>query len=147
MAITDGYVIRQGGYYLIEDMSVPYAIASDGTVTLIGKGGSGGGGGQTDGLTNAQLRSQPVIATPLMQSSGNMSVQIQGGNSEVSLDSQPCSQITISNSSDADITVSQSGQGFTVIARSYFTFFGLNNANELAVYSPADVSISLRWEG
>lgn len=61
MAITDGYYINQGGYYKAEDGSGPYAIADDGTATLIGSGGGGGGGDipnplpVSGPLTNAQL--------------------------------------------------------------------------------------------
>lgn len=43
MSIIDGYSMGNGGYYKTSDMSGPYSIADDGTPTLIGAGGGGGG--------------------------------------------------------------------------------------------------------
>lgn len=209
MAITDGYVIMQGGYYLAEDMSGPYAIGSDGSVTLIGSdGGGGSGGGQTDGLTDAQLRASPVPVTgggltddqlraspvpvtggltdaqlrasaipvtgaltdaqlrasaltvtggltnaqlraapietvPSMSSGGNVTVNVTS--TAAALPDHPARQITICNSSETDITVTQDGNPLVVIARSYFTFSGVSNTNQLSLESTTDETVYVRW--
>lgn len=45
MAVDKKYVSGRGGYYDSTDNSGPYAVASDGTATLVSGGGGGGGGG------------------------------------------------------------------------------------------------------
>lgn len=191
MAITDGYVIMQGGYYLAEDMSGPYSIGSDGSVTLIGSDGGGGGGtgggltdaqlratpvpvtgGLTDaqlrasaipvtgaltdaqlrasaltvtgGLTNAQLRAAPIETTPARGTGGNIAVAVT--ETATALPSNACRKITISNSSATDVSVIQDGAPFVVIAKSYFTFFGVSNTSDLELQSETDVNVSVRWE-
>lgn len=192
MAITDGYVIMQGGYYRAEDMSGPYAIGSDGSVTLIGSDSGGGGGGQTDGLTDAQLRASPVPVTgggltddqlraspvpvtggltdaqlrasalsvtggltnaqlraapietvPSVSSGGNVTVNVTS--TAAALPDHPAKQVTICNSSETDITVTQDGNPLVVIARSYFTFSGVSNTNQLSLESTTDGTVYVRW--
>lgn len=142
MSIIDGYTLGNGGYYRNSDMSGPYSIAPDGTVTLLGSGGSEGG--QTDGLTDAQLRASALDTVPSMTSGGNIAVTVRA--QSVALPSHDCRQITVSNSSDSDVSVSQSGVAFIVMARSYFTFFGLTNTNQLSLSSAIEAAVSVRWE-
>lgn len=151
MAIADGYVIQHGGYYRIKDMSGPYSIAEDGSATLIGAGGAGSG--SSGGLTNAQLRADPVEVHPGFKSGGNLVVNTNAdATSFVPFASQACAQVTVVNDTDVTLEVQQDGAGAAcpVLAQSSFTFFGVSNANQLGVRRKdegADVlEVCARWE-
>lgn len=150
MAIADGYVIMHGGYYRIADMSGPYSIAEDGSVTLLG---SGSGGGSSGGLTNAQLRADPVEVHPGFKSGGNLSIDTSSdGVGFVALPAQVCAQVTIVNDTDVTLEVRQGGAGAAcpVLAQSSFTFFGVSNADQLSVRrkdaGTEPLSVCARWE-
>lgn len=158
MAIDQKYQQGAGGFFDITDGSGPYAIDSAGDATLIGSGG--GGGGTTGGLTNAQLRATPVpvsgpatdaqlratplVTTPKLASGGNRRVGVTTDN--VALAAQACSQVTIINRMDTDIIVTIGGNELDIMARSYFTFFGISNLSVLGLKGSEAGTISLRWE-
>lgn len=133
MAIDPKYAQGPGGFYNVIDGSGPYSIASDGTATLIGAGGDGGSSG---GLTNAQLRADPVEVHPGFSTGGNLSVSTAAdGTGFVAFPAQACAQLTVVNDSDVTFEVRQAGAGVAcpVLAQSSFTFFGVSNASQLSV--------------
>ncbi|AXF52935.1 MAG: hypothetical protein [Caudoviricetes sp.] len=174
MAVDPKYVQGPGGFYDSSDGSGPYSIDSTGAATQIGAGGggSGGGGGLTNtelraspvpvsgpltdaqlrasGIavtgpaTDAQLRATPLVTTPKLTSGGNRRVNITTAN--VALAAQACSQVTIINRMDTDIVVTIGGNELDIMARSYFTFFGIANLSALGIKGSEAGNISLRWE-
>lgn len=115
-----------------------------------------GGGGLVQGLTDDQLRASAVSVKPVMATSGNLTATTTSGSNGstfVALPSQACTQVTVCNNTGVNIEVQQGGSGgvLTVFVGSYYTFFGLTNANQLAVRradqsaSPT-VSVQARWE-
>lgn len=106
--------------------------------------GGGGGGG---GLTNTELRASPVPMKPVLTAGGNISVDLTAGDDSV-IPSQACTQVTIANPDTDDIVnVIQGGVAFPVFPRSYVSFFGITNANQLTLNCPASaVTVGVRWE-
>ena len=102
--------------------------------------GGGGGGSSTD---------FPTSIEPKLSSGGNITVAATSS-SATAFASQTCSQLTVINNQTSAITVTQAGVGVPVLPNTYFTFFGLTNANELSVKlasGAAGATIGARWEG
>lgn len=158
MAIDQKFQQGPGGFYDITNGSGPYSIDSTGAATLIGSGGggSGGGGGLTNAelratpvpvsgpATDAQMRATPLVTTPKLSSGGNRRVNVTTDN--VALAAQACSQVTIINRMDTDIVVTIGGNELDIMARSYFTFFGIANLSALGIKGSEAGNISLSWE-
>lgn len=156
MAIEPKYQQGPGGFYDITDGSGPYSIDSSGVATLIGSVGGGSGGGLTNAelratpvpvsgpATDAQMRATPLVTTPKLSSGGNRRVNVTTAN--VALAAQACSQVTIINRMDTDIVVTIAGNELDIMARSYFTFFGITNLSALGLKGSEAGNISLRWE-
>ena len=84
---------------------------------------------------------------------GNISVQTAANGTDfVAFASQECKQLTISNSTGTEIEVRQDGAGVAlpVFDSTYYTFFGITNANQLSVRrsdaSTTQVTVTARWE-
>lgn len=65
MSITQGYIQQAGGFYKTSDGSGPYSIASDGTATLIGSGGDGGGGSIPTSIEVSNFPDTQAVSGPL----------------------------------------------------------------------------------
>jgi hypothetical protein len=83
---------------------------------------------------------------------GNLSVQTSAtGTNWVSLSSQACVKLTISNQTGTSLEVRQDGAGvgFVLPTGLVFTFEGITNANQLSVRrvdtSNTQVTASTRW--
>jgi hypothetical protein len=94
-----------------------------------------------------------VNVNSLMSEGGHLTATTSAtGSNWVTLTSQACKQITVSNQSGTSIEFRQggAGAGFVVPTGSFFSFFGLANANELQIrrvdVSNTQVTVSLRWE-
>lgn len=90
---------------------------------------------------------------PMMESGGNGTAQTAAtGTNYTVLTAQACQQVTIMNNTGTSIGVRQDGAGaeVPVFDQSYFTFYGLRNASELAVRrvdtSNTQVTVAYRWE-
>lgn len=106
-------------------------------------------------VTNDDGNPLPVSGsvTPVMSTAGHLSVTTSAvGTDYVAFGSQACKQLTISNDSSVKLDVRQGGAGvaFKLIAGTYYTFFGLSNANQLDVRrsdtSGTQLTITARWE-
>jgi hypothetical protein len=104
-------------------------------------------------LTDAQLRAADVGVKPGMTSAGHLSATTAAtGANWTAFASQACKQLTVSNRTGTDLEFRQGGAGvaFPVFAGSYYTFFGLTNANQLDVRrvdtSNTQVTVTARWE-
>jgi hypothetical protein len=93
----------------------------------------------------------PVI--PSMFNGGNISVQTAAtGTNYTAFASQVCKQLTLSNQSGVTIEVRQgaAGVGLQIPTGSFYTFFGITNANQLDVRrvdtQNTQVTITARWE-
>jgi hypothetical protein len=89
--------------------------------------------------------------TPKMTSGGNISLTTSGGAGYVAFASQDCLQVTIVNNSGAEILCQQSGSGvgLPLMSDTYYTFYGISNANQIAVKRTDNgtaVAIAARWE-
>jgi hypothetical protein len=98
---------------------------------------------------------QPVSGsvTPVLTSGGHISATTAvSGTGYVAFGGQACKQLTILNGTGVDIGVTVGGAGVEVpvLAGTYFTFFGLTNANQLSVRrvdtSTTQVTVAARWE-
>jgi hypothetical protein len=94
---------------------------------------------------------QPVV--PSMTTGGNLSVQTAAtGTSWTAFASQALKQLTISNQTGVTTEFRQSGTGvgFQIPAGTFYTFFGITNANQLEARRVdtlnAQVTITARWE-
>lgn len=103
---------------------------------------------KTPALDNSK---QPVI--PSMTSGGNLSVQTAAtGTNWTAFASQALKQLTISNQTGVTIEFRQSGAGvgFQIPTGTFYTFFGITNANQLEARRVdtlnAQVTITARWE-
>lgn len=112
-----------------------------------------GGGGSSGGLTDAELRAEPLEVHPGFKSGGNLTVSTNAdGTSFVAFPAQVCAQLTVVNDSDVTFEVRQGGTGVAcpVLAQSSFTFFGVSNANQLSVRRKDQgtdaLSVYARWE-
>jgi hypothetical protein len=83
---------------------------------------------------------------------GNLSVQTSSsGSTWVSLSSQACVKLTISNQTGTSLEVRQDGAGvgFVMPTGLVFTFEGISNANQLSLrrvdVSNTQVTASTRW--
>lgn len=119
-------------------------------VVVVGGTGPGPGGG---GLTNAELRADPVEVHPGFKSGGNLAVNTNvDGTGFVDLPSQACAQVTVVNDTDVTFEVRQGGAGAAcpVLAQSSFTFFGVSNADQLSVRrkdrGTEVLEVCARWE-
>jgi hypothetical protein len=97
----------------------------------------------------------PLVVTPKLTTGGNLSVTTNNSNGSTytAYANQVCSQLTISNDSLAtniDVIQGGSGAAFEVLSGTYYTFFGLTNANQISVrrndQSTTPIVISARWE-
>lgn len=93
------------------------------------------------------------VAVPKMNNGGNASAQSSAtGANFVALAAQACSQITFLNNTGTAVEVRQGGAGVAipVIDQTYFTLYGLTNANQLEIrrvdQDNAQVTIAYRWE-
>lgn len=91
--------------------------------------------------------------TPRMKSGGNgTATTLAAGSSYVPLTTQACSQVTIVNNTGTTIGVRQDGSGaeLPVFDQTYFTFFGLGGAEQLAIrrvdVGATPVTVAYRWE-
>lgn len=152
MAIDPKYAQGPGGFYNVIDGSGPYSIASDGAATLIG---ASGGSGVTGGLTEQQLKDMlPMGVSPEFSASGNVNIETStAGANFISFPDLPLKQFSISNDTDYTVEVQQDGSGaaYPVKAQSTESFFGITNANQLAVRRKDQVdeplSVCGRWDG
>lgn len=103
---------------------------------------------KTPSLDNSK---QPVI--PSMTSGGNISAQTAAtGTNWTAYSSQSCKQLTLSNQSGTTIEVRQGGTGvgLQIPTGSFYTFFGIANANQLEIRrvdtTNTQVTITARWE-
>jgi hypothetical protein len=95
----------------------------------------------------------PVTVIPAMSSAGHTSVQTAAtGTNWTAFASQACKQLTISNQTGTTIEFRQgaTGVGFQVPTGSFYTFFGLSNANSIDARrvdtSNTQVTVTARWE-
>lgn len=97
---------------------------------------------------------QAAVATvPQLASGGHVSVQTAvSGTGYTAFGAQACKQLTILNGTGVDIGVTVGGAGVEVpvLAGTYYTFFGITNANQLSVRrvdtSTTQVTVPARWE-
>lgn len=150
MAIDPKYAQGPGGFYNVIDGSGPYSIASDGTATLIGTGGDGG---SSDGLTNAQLRAESVAVRPEFTKSGNLDeTTIAGGAAWTKLPAQALSQLTVYNDTGFTLEMRQDGAGGSAIlwTEREGVFFGIKNSNQVELrrrdQGAEAVQVQARWE-
>lgn len=89
------------------------------------------------GLTNAEIRATPLNVVPCMNSGGHISQNTHAtvGTTYVAFGNNACKQLTIFNNTGVAIEVQQGGAGVGVPIqdKTFFTFFGLTNSNQLAV--------------
>jgi hypothetical protein len=111
-------------------------------------GGGGDGGGGTGGGTSSGT------VTPVMTSGGATAVLTPNQvNVFAAFPDQACRQLTVANTTGVQIEVQQGGAGaaFPVFPGTYFTFYGITNANQLAVrrsdLSTNQVAVIVRYEG
>jgi hypothetical protein len=90
---------------------------------------------------------------PAMTDGGHGQVQTAAvGTNWTALASQNCRQLTIANDTGTKLEVRQGGTGvgFPIFDSTYYTFFGLSNANQLEVRradtSNTQVTVEYRWE-
>lgn len=90
---------------------------------------------------------------PQLSSGGHLAAQTAaGGTAYTAFGAQACKQLTIFNGTGVDIGVTVGGAGVEVpvLAGTYYTFFGLTNANQLSVRrvdnSTTQVTVAARWE-
>jgi N-methylhydantoinase B/oxoprolinase/acetone carboxylase alpha subunit len=93
------------------------------------------------------------VVVPAMGSAGHLSLQTAAtGTNWTAFTSQVCKQLTISNQTGTTIEVRQgaTGVGFQIPTGSFYTFFGLTNANGLDARrvdtSNTQVTVTARWE-
>lgn len=94
-----------------------------------------------------------VGVAPQLASGGHVSVQTAvSGTGYTAFGAQACKQLTILNGTGVDIGVTVGGAGVEVpvLAGTYYTFFGITNANQLSVRrvdtSTTQVTVAARWE-
>ena len=89
------------------------------------------------GLTNAEIRATPLNVVPCMNSGGHTSANTHAtvGTTFVVFGAQACKQLTVFNNTGVAIEVQQGGAGVSVPIqdKTFFTFFGLTNANQLGI--------------
>lgn len=90
---------------------------------------------------------------PMLSTGGHFTAQTSStGSTWVKLTSVLCKQVTVSNQTGTTLEFRQSGTGagFAVPTGTFYTFFGLNNADSLEVrrvdVSNTQVTASFRWE-
>lgn len=90
---------------------------------------------------------------PAMRSGGNTSAQTSAtGATYVVFAAQECKQLTIVNTTGADVEFRQDGQGaaVTVINGTAFPIFGLQDAGQIGLrrvdQSNTQVTVKARWE-
>lgn len=93
-------------------------------------------------------------ARPAMRTGGFTSAQTAAtGTNWTAYASQECNQLTIKNDTGTGIVVRQDGAGveWPIADGTSDTFFGLENANQIAVKradnSNTQVTVKARWEG
>lgn len=98
---------------------------------------------------------QPVSGnvTPVLTTGGHISATTAAsGTGYVAFGAQACKQVTICNGSGVDIGVTVGGAGveIPVFAGTYYTCFGITNANQLSVRRVdtgiVQVPVTARWE-
>ncbi|NML24338.1 hypothetical protein [Zoogloea dura] len=94
-----------------------------------------------------------VGVAPQLSSGGHIAAQTAvSGTTYTAFASQACKQLTILNGTGVDIGVTVGGAGVEVpvLAGTYYTFFGITNANQLSVRrvdtSTTQVTVAARWE-
>lgn len=88
-----------------------------------------------------------------MQDGGNLSIQTAAnGTGYTAFPSKACSQLTIINDSGQKLEAQQGGSGevIPIFDQNTFTFFGISNANQIAVRrkdtTATPVTVNARWE-
>jgi len=88
-----------------------------------------------------------------MTQGGNLSAQTPAtGTNFAAFASQSCRQLTVSNQTGTTLEFRQGGSGvaFQVPSGAFYTFFGLQNADQLGVRrvdtSNTQVTVTARWE-
>lgn len=107
-----------------------------------------------NGTSVASNKSILEVVVPRLSIGGNLAVTTNNvtGSTYTAFTSQPCSQLTISNDSTVNLDILQGGAGvpFKVISGTYYTVFGLNDANQISArrsdVSASAITISARWE-
>lgn len=135
--------------------SSPVALATDQLSTLAtasNQGTANASLGSIDGKLPS-LDNSKVSVIPAMTTGGNISVQTAAtGTNWTAFSSQALKQLTVSNQTGTTIEFRQggSGVGFQIPSGSFYTFFGLTNANQLEARrvdtSNAQVTATARWE-
>lgn len=94
-----------------------------------------------------------LFVTPRMSDGGFISVTTSNtGTPYVSFANQICSQLTVSNDSGSLLDVQQNSTGvaFKLIPLTYFTLYGLQNANTISIRrtdtSNTQLTVTARWE-
>ena len=90
---------------------------------------------------------------PSMDVGGNLSLTTNAtGTTYTAFTDQPCTQLTVSNQTGVTLEVRQDGAGvaFQIPTGAFYTFFGIDNCNQLAVRrfdtSNTQVTLTARWE-
>jgi len=98
--------------------------------------------------------STPLTVVPKLSLGGNLSLTTNtaNGSTYTSFANQACAQLTVSNDSTVNLDVQQDGAGaaFKVQAGTYYTFFGITNANQIGVrrsdVANTSTTVTARWE-
>ena len=144
--VTAPFTATSFGFVLNTPLAAPAIVEATGDAL-------GSSGGSFAGLTNAQLRAAVVPTNPQMVSGGHLSVTTANpGTNFTAFATQVCEQLTILNDTGTKLEVRQDGAGVAVRVAdgAIMTFFGLANANQLAVRradtSNTTVTVTARWE-
>lgn len=118
-------------------------------VDSFGDGGGGNsGGGQTDGLTDSQLRASPVPVTIETATTAGHMDMIVDGNGYAAWPTQACKKMIITNILDKDIFIIQNERNFPVLAKTSLVIEGITNTNQITMHIPGEDggSVYTRWE-
>jgi hypothetical protein len=106
-----------------------------------------------NGSPVASNKSILEVVVPKMSTGAFISMTTSAsGTPYVSFASQLCSQLTISNDSGSSLDVLQNSTGvaFKIIPLTYFTLYGLQNANTISIRrsdtSSTQLTVTARWE-
>lgn len=108
-----------------------------------------------DGSVSVTIASDQggINVQPVMVSGGNISTLTSAvGTNYTAFAAQACKQVTICNDTGTTVEVRQGGAGVAipVFDSTYYTFFGITDASQLAVRrkdtSNTQVTVKTRWE-
>jgi hypothetical protein len=99
------------------------------------------------------MTEQFLEINPRMNRGGHLSAQTNAtGTNWTAYSSQECDQMTLSNQTGTNIEVREggSGVGFIIPTATFYTFFGITNANQLQIRRAdqlnTQVTVTARWE-